>query len=112
MPYSQGAKMKLNELSELYELWVKIMQEAGLSYGPADTFIAQLEEMLEDARIAKFIAEILRDNRFAENVALKRIKEAAQRVADDESEGLIHFAVIGELRDALLAAEEQADETE
>ena len=69
--------------------------------------VAQLEEMLEDARIAKFIAEILRDNRFAENVALKRIKEAAQRVADDESEGLIHFAVIGELRDALLAAEEQ-----
>ena len=37
-----------------------------------------------------------------EIAALKRIKEAAQRVADDESEGLIHFAVIGELRDALL----------
>ena len=31
------------ELSESYELWVKVMQDAGLSYGPADTLIAHLE---------------------------------------------------------------------
>ena len=44
-----------------------------------------------------------------EIVALKRMKDVARRVADDESEGMIHFAIIGELRDTL-TAEEQEDE--
>ena len=57
--------------------------------------------MSENQRLTKHIEDYEE-----ENVALKRIKEAAQRVANDESEGLIHFAVIGELRDALLTAEE------
>ena len=35
------------ELSESYELWVKVMQDAGLSYGPADTLIAHLEAQNE-----------------------------------------------------------------
>ena len=35
--------MKTSERTESYELWVKTMQEKGLSYGPADTLIAHLE---------------------------------------------------------------------
>ena len=41
----------MSELSESYELWVKVMQDAGLSYGPADTLIAHLEE--ENAALGK-----------------------------------------------------------
>ena len=39
----------MSGLSESYELWVKVMQDAGLSYGPADTLIAHLEE--ENAKL-------------------------------------------------------------
>ena len=50
----------MKELSREYELWLKVMQKAGLSYGPADVFIAALETANADLPEAlKDILEIL-----------------------------------------------------
>ena len=61
----------MSELSESYELWAKVMQDAGLSYGPADTLIAQLEFRLMDAEQLANERGEKRDILYKENATLK-----------------------------------------
>jgi len=54
----------MKELSREYELWLKVMQKAGLSYGPADVFIAALETA--NADLLEVLEELLDSTVYAD----------------------------------------------